>query len=476
MRTWMKLLAEHYESFRNRFPEERLLLVFDIDGTILDMRYMIHHALKSFDAINGTDYFASLGWKEIDFHEEHIHRLFEKRNIPEAHREAIRNQYGKLLLSTAAVIEAHRPFRGVLDVIRWFQLQPNTFVGLNTGRPEALRRDTLGSLNELGRQFKVRFSDDLLFMRPDDCEQDISSVKPEGIRHFKEMGYKVFAFVDNEPENLETVSRTDPEKEILLLHADTIFKSAHTAVPERAVKGSVYDIKELVSDKPLPQHIQLVWRCTYDRESLAAFMGSNIHWLEIDLHEALKPMPDQTREPSLFECLDLAMAGEKCIKFDVGPSVLVYERALEIAAAYRLTGPALWFKLEDNHVLRGGYLARLREAYPEAIIEYDVDFITRAVLNEPADAREILTLLQRAGINRFSLKLQRPAWRRIATDLTNWGFDIHMNAINNFEKFLQAALFTPRSMTLHFGFTEWRYFVCAGEDQGQDDPMLKLTA
>jgi hypothetical protein len=74
------------------------------------------------------------------------------------------------------------------------------------------------------------------------------------------------------------------------------------------------------------------------------------------------------------------------------------------------------------------------------------------------------------------LKSRGPAWRRIVTDVANWGFDVHIKEINNFENFLQVALLTPRSMTLHFGFTEWRYFVCAGEDQGQDDPMLKLTA
>lgn len=37
------------------------------------------------------------------------------------------------------------------------QLQPNTFVGLNTGRPKRLRPDTLKSLNKRGKDFKVEF-------------------------------------------------------------------------------------------------------------------------------------------------------------------------------------------------------------------------------------------------------------------------------------------------------------------------------
>jgi hypothetical protein len=43
-----------------------------------------------------------------------------------------------------------RPYPGALEVIRWFQLQESTFLGLNTSRPERLRADTLHSLNALG--------------------------------------------------------------------------------------------------------------------------------------------------------------------------------------------------------------------------------------------------------------------------------------------------------------------------------------
>ncbi len=35
---WMRRLAKHYERVRERYPGERLIVLFDIDGTILDMR------------------------------------------------------------------------------------------------------------------------------------------------------------------------------------------------------------------------------------------------------------------------------------------------------------------------------------------------------------------------------------------------------------------------------------------------------
>jgi len=41
MKSWMAELAAHYEKMRRRYPQDRLMLLFDIDGTILDMRAMV---------------------------------------------------------------------------------------------------------------------------------------------------------------------------------------------------------------------------------------------------------------------------------------------------------------------------------------------------------------------------------------------------------------------------------------------------
>ncbi len=476
MRTWMKALSEHYEFSRSNFPERRMIIVFDIDGTILDMRYIIRHALKTFDLANGTNYFDALEWSEIDFHEEEIDLILDRHHIPEVHRVDIKDQYWNLLLSSASTIEAHRPFQGVLDVIRWFQLQPNTFVGLNTGRPESLRRDTLNSLNELGKRFGVTFSNELLFMRPDGCEYEVREMKAAGIQYFRELGFRVFAFIDNEPENLQAVSEIDPDNEIHLLHADTIFKSTRTAVPERAVRGRYYDVEELAPRQQPLRHIQLVWQCNYSRKSLAVFIGSNIHWIEFNLNQALKSQHERDGDLSLFECLDFIATADKFVKFNVDESTLIFERAFEIAALYGFTDNALWFKLGDVHVLRENGLKRLQDVYPKAIVEYDIDFLARTILNEPDEALEMLTILRNMGIDRFSLTRGKPAWRRIAGDVAKWGFDVHINTITSFNNFLQAALFTPRSMTLNFGFDGWRYFGSI-ESEGRDiDSLMKLTA
>lgn len=58
MTSWMKSLSAHYEAMRKRFPDDRLIILFDIDGTILDARHMIHYILKSYDTCCETFYFS----------------------------------------------------------------------------------------------------------------------------------------------------------------------------------------------------------------------------------------------------------------------------------------------------------------------------------------------------------------------------------------------------------------------------------
>jgi hypothetical protein len=476
MKTWMKTLAGHYEVMRRKYPKEKLLIVFDIDGTILDMRHMIKYTLKTFDNDNGTEYFQNITMADIDFHEEQIHYFFERLAIPENYREVIMAQYEDLMRSSTAILEAHRPFRGVLDVIRWFQLQPNTYVGLNTGRPEYLRENTLKTLNKLGHEYRVQFTDNLLFMKPNVSDEGIAQTKPKGIGYFQRKGYRVFAFVDNEPENLKAVSEVDPDKEILLLHADTIFKSAHVSVPDHAVQGKSYDLKDLMSKNTIPKHIQFVWSCNYARESFACFIRSNINWLEIDLRDLQRVRFVGDEELSLEECLDFAKTGDKSVKLNVHESALLLGKALEIVNSYDLHKSPLWFKVGDDHVLRRNRLAALKNEYPDAVIEHEVDFLVKPVLDEPDNVKYVLELLQKAGVNRFSLSRKQPQWRRVVNMLVNWGFDVHVNHIANFETFLQAALLSPRSLSINLSPADWKYFNYGGEEDSPEDPLLKRIA
>ena len=62
---WMRRLAEHYAGFRRNSPDDRLLIVFDIDGTILDLRHMVRHVLLDYDREHGTDFFHGLSAEDV---------------------------------------------------------------------------------------------------------------------------------------------------------------------------------------------------------------------------------------------------------------------------------------------------------------------------------------------------------------------------------------------------------------------------
>ena len=245
MDCWMRRLAKQHGVMSRRYPNEYLIVVFDIDDTILDLRHMILNVLTSFDRSHRTNYFRNLAIEGIEVGETEIHRMMAEALIPGPDRQKIMRWFEEHAWSSRVVSCAHRPFPGVLDIIRRLQLMRNTYVGLNTGRPEVIRKETLLSLNTIGKAHGVCFDNDLLFMSPYDWGERISESKVQGIRYFQERGYRVVGFVDNEPENLLAVGEFDQEEEILLLHADTVYSSNRRMIPDRAVSGTVYDISGL---------------------------------------------------------------------------------------------------------------------------------------------------------------------------------------------------------------------------------------
>lgn len=247
MTHWMRLLSNHYMEVQSRYPGEKLMILFDIDGTILDMRHLILYVLRRIDSKYGTEHFANIMMSDITFHEEHMELFLDGLDLTLSEKERILSSYRADFWRWAMAAAAHKAFDGVLEIIRLFQLQPNTFVGLNTGRPEILRFNTLHSLNRLGKELKIHLPDDMLHMKPDAWEEDITLAKVMGVQHYRTKGYRIFAAVDNEPENLEAIARHFDEPELLLLHVDTISKSTPTLTHRRIVSGESYDLDEFMN-------------------------------------------------------------------------------------------------------------------------------------------------------------------------------------------------------------------------------------
>lgn len=245
MKNWMRTLGLYYETMRALYPDEKLLIVFDIDGTIIDMRYMVLDALRKFDKISSTGYFKNLELSDIYVDENTIGRLLIGMKLPLNVIVRFQAWYSAYRTSPRAILESHKPFKGVMEVIKWFQERKNTCVALNTGRPENIRGTTLKLLNTIGKDYDVSFKNELLYMNPYDWNTKCTGIKAEGMEYFKSKGYKIFAFIDNEPENLKSVHEKIDTREILLLHASTIYNSSYDMLPKEAVSGNIYDLDAL---------------------------------------------------------------------------------------------------------------------------------------------------------------------------------------------------------------------------------------
>ena len=148
--SWMKELADCYLRMRARYPVEQLMLVSDIDDTIIDMRHPMLAALQSYDKAHGTEYFTRVGLGDVTVHENHVEELLERMAVPDSEHSAVVDWYHDHYWEEDTILNAHRPFQGVFPMIRWFELQPNTSVGLLTGKAGAAARSHAAILEQPG--------------------------------------------------------------------------------------------------------------------------------------------------------------------------------------------------------------------------------------------------------------------------------------------------------------------------------------
>ena len=482
---WMSELSTRYEETRRQYPQDNLMIVFDIDGTILDTRYMILGVLQAFDKAHGTQFFQKHQVSDIRVHENQVDRFLAGLQIPPRQQQEILDWYNQQRWTSEYVRCSHDHFAGVLEVIRWFQLQPRTFVGLNTGRPESLRQDTLRSLNTLGREHRVRFSEDNIHMNPSGWEQDVGKAKVAGVRYFQAAGYRIFAFVDNEPDNLQAVAQIDPQHEILLLHANTIFESRRTRLPARAIKGKTYDLEELVPERSLPKRIEFVWHGVNDEANLRQFLAADIGWGEFDVrhdpagselilrHDSLSEHPPEPNEEwlTLDRLLDSLHKAGKSAKFDLKAGGTLLGRVLAMVDTYDFGDTRLWFNGNVERLEEQGF-RRLAGAHPQAILQCPVDFLAPLICGAPKRAEEILETFSTWGVNRFSIAWETPDLTTFLDQMETWGFEVNIYNVPDLNSFLQAVLLMPRSITADFNFPQWQYY---GRGSGQGNIQYEYS-
>jgi hypothetical protein len=475
MSDWMRRLAGHYAAMRVEHPHDHLLVVFDIDGTILDMRHMVCHLLVAYDRAHGTAHFRGLRPDHVDVHENEVAGFLRRRGLPAGTCDRILAWYHEQRWQPEAVRAAHAAHPDVMAVIRWFQIQPSTSVALNTGRPASLRRDTLASLATLGREHRVRFAPELLHMNPDGWEADVAASKIAGLQAFAEAGYRPVAVFDNEPEIIRAMAEADGSDEILFLHARTLYESRR-ALPPDTPAGHRYDLRTLIGEGDLPDHVELVWHGVNDRANLRHFLASPVRWGEGDVrrdpqgrlalrHDPFDGAPDDGGERPLLaeELLRVGGAERKGIKLDVKERD-VLDDLVALVGRLGVAGDDLWFNGRLD-VLGEDGLRRLRRTWPDAIVQCPVDVIAPLVLAAPERARAMLDEVASWGVDRFSLAWDTTYTATLLDRFDQWGHDVNLYAVETLDDFLRAVVLLPRSVTADFNFPEWHYF---GRGAGRD--------
>lgn len=478
MNNWMTRLADHFDQTRRRFTHDTLMILFDIDGTIVDMRHLIQDVLQEYDNTCGTAFFSGLRIEDITVHENHVDQLLEQLDIPLEEHQRILDFWHTQRWQPESLMKSHRPFSGVMDVIRWFQMQPNVVVGLNTGRPERLRDDTLRSLNALGEGYRVSFKSEHLHMNSQDWEEGVAASKVEGVHRFQREGYKVFAVVDNEPANLAAVAAFDKCQEILPLHAHTIFESERSDLPYCSISGSDYVLSDLAREDALPRDVQFVWHGVNDTANLRQFLGSDIKWGELDVrtdprtrelilhHDSLDIESDDAPLLELETVFTKLIKYDKSIKFDLKENGSTVNGVMKLLDARPIDESRLWFNGEIDVLSEQGF-RKLRDALPSAVIQCPINPLAERVLNDPVLVRKRLEELESWGVSRFSVKWRVPEIGRVLECLKDWGFEINIYHLPDLDSFLHAVLLKPHSITSDFNFPQWHYFGRGSGENGR---------
>ena len=478
--SWMEELADCYSRVHKQYPGEPLMLVSDIDGTIIDMRYFVLSVLQSYDEARGTAYFTRLQSADVTVHENKVEQLLERVAVPASERPDVVAWFLEHRWQEDTILNAQRPFPGAFPMIRWFQLQPNTSVGLISGRPEKLKDVTLRSLNRLGEPHRVHFNDELLVMNPGEWDQDVEASKINGLRHYQTEGYHVFAVIDNEPSVLEALAPLAEETGTLLLHANTIFESQGDSIPRGAARGEDYRLTDLVpGEGALPPRVQLVWHGVNDQDNLRQFIVSDVFWAEVDVrrdsageficrHDSFEARPALPDEEwlTLDKMVREVAKHDRGIKFDLKGGQDVLDRVLKIVTDEGFPEDRLWFNGEIETTREEGF-RRIQTEHPDAIVQCPVSWLSPLIIGAPSEAHRTLKMLTSWGINRLSLNWDDHLARESFDELVGWGYEVNFYKVPDLEAFLEAVLLLPSSVTSDFNFPQWNHYGHGSGEHGR---------
>jgi len=89
------------------------------------MGHLVSHVLNEFDRVHGTQLFDGLRAEDVDVHENEIETLLDRRRVLAATRVEVLAWYRSCRWAPESVLMAHRPYRGVLEVIAGSRSSPD---------------------------------------------------------------------------------------------------------------------------------------------------------------------------------------------------------------------------------------------------------------------------------------------------------------------------------------------------------------
>ena len=154
----------------------------------------------------------------------------------------------------------------------------------------------------------------------------------------------------------------------------------------------------------------------------------------------------------------------RSIKLDLKEGGPVVHESLAALRAAGFDDSRVWFNANATLLGKEGF-GILQDAYPSAIFQVPIDAMIPILLNRPEEGLECLEELRSWGINRLSVKWDKPQISTLVDQLNAWGFETNVYNVPDLKAFLRTALLLPRSITSDFNFPQWHYF---GRGSGQE--------
>lgn len=226
MRDWTRVLLNHHKRSLARFRGQRILVLFDVDDTFLDMRLAVASLLRAYDNAHDSAHFTALDPRMLDPFGRGVEALLEQFHVPAGEQPQVLAWYQQQRRSGYIARLAHAPFERLLALAGWLHRQAGTAVGINSARPEFLRQETLRCLNTLAAGTDLHFVDELAWFTPHGWRDDVGASKLAALARAGRRGERVIAMIDSNPAVLAALAAADYGDDVLLVQSADLLQRA----------------------------------------------------------------------------------------------------------------------------------------------------------------------------------------------------------------------------------------------------------